>query len=378
MLNLQSAASRPLKRHNSTSFHDRVIINVCGDRYETHRTTLELYPDTLLGNRKRRKYYYDKTHNEYFFDRNRACFEAILYYYQSHGRLRRPAYIPIDMFLEEVTFFQLGKVALDQLRKDENIKEVRKVRLPKNRFRRHLWATMEYPEYSVLAKIVNIVSLFMILLSVIALAIETLPQYENMPQIACQKEKDALDNSLNIHLNNTNGTKEDFNNNVYVCHAYFTLPFFLIQTVCVGFFTIELFLRIISAPSLCDYIKTIMNWIDVIGILPYYFILGIRLAGRQDQAYATAYVALRFLRILRFTRIFKFYRVFKNIKSLRVLTSALKQSIPDLFIMIVLLTLLSFLFGAAAYFAEHETNGQAFDSILKATYWGVITITSVG
>ena len=69
---------------------DRIIINVCGDRYETHRTTLELYPDTLLGNDKRRKYYYDKIRKEYFFDRHRACFEAILYYYQSHGRLRRP------------------------------------------------------------------------------------------------------------------------------------------------------------------------------------------------------------------------------------------------------------------------------------------------
>ena len=59
------------------------------------------------------------------------------------------------------------KKLLNQLRKDENIKEVKKVRLPKNRFRRHLWATMEYPNYSLMAKIVNIISLLMILLSVI-------------------------------------------------------------------------------------------------------------------------------------------------------------------------------------------------------------------
>ena len=46
--------------------------------------------------------------------------------------------------------------------------------------------------------------------------------------------------------------------------------------------------------------------------------------------------------------------------------------------MILILTLLSFLFGAAAFIVENDTNGQVFDSIFKATYWGVITITSVG
>jgi hypothetical protein len=46
--------------------------------------------------------------------------------------------------------------------------------------------------------------------------------------------------------------------------------------------------------------------------------------------------------------------------------------------MILILTLLAFLFGAAAYYAENDSNPQAFDSILKATYWGIITITAVG
>ena len=82
LLNIRALKSQR-STHNSQAFQDRIIINVCGDRFETHRTTLELYPDTLLGNSKRRKYYYDKTRDEYFFDRNRACFEAILYYYQS-------------------------------------------------------------------------------------------------------------------------------------------------------------------------------------------------------------------------------------------------------------------------------------------------------
>ncbi|CAF3829461.1 unnamed protein product [Rotaria sp. Silwood1] len=371
LLNIRAMQSRQRKLHNGSSIEDRIVINVCGDRYETHRKTLELYPDTLLGNRKRRKLYYDKTRNEYFFDRNRSCFEAILYYYQSHGRLRRPNYVPIDIFLEEVSFFQLGQEALSQIRKDENVKEVKKVRLPKNHFRRHLWATMEYPEYSILAKVFSIVSLLMILLSTITLAIKSLPQYTNIDQLVCYKS------TIN-NLNNTNETIQVSNDNEIICNNYLTSSFFIIQTVCVAFFTLELILRIISAPSFFDFIKNIMNWIDVAAVVPYYVTLGIYLADHENTMNTTASVGLRFLRILRFARVLKFYRVLKSVKSIRALEATIRESLLDFFIMINILTLLGFLFGTAAYFAENDANSQAFDSIVKATYWGIITITSVG
>lgn len=373
LLNIRAWQSHRHQRNDTKSFQDRIVINVCGDRYETHRTTLELYPDTLLGNERLRKYYYDKTRNEYFFDRNRACFEAILYYYQSHGRLRRPNYIPLDIFLDEVTFFQLGSEALNQLREDENIKEVRRVRLPKARWRKHLWATMEYPAYSLLAKLVRILSLCMVLISTIALAVESLPQYETTLGLDCQGGHGVFNSS-----NNDNMTIQYLPDGVYLCRDYFLSPFFIIQTVCIAFFTIELALRMISAPSLISFIKSLMNWIDIASIVPYYISLAIYTSGRTNHFNSTVYVLLRLLRILRFIRVLKFYRVFRSIKSLRVLASTMKESIPDFSLMILILTLLSFLFGAAAYFAEHETNGQAYDSILKATYWGVITITSVG
>ncbi|CAF5194369.1 unnamed protein product, partial [Rotaria magnacalcarata] len=61
LLNIRTTQSRQRKLHNTSSFEERIIINVCGDRYETRRETLELYPDSLLGNQKRCKHYYDKT-----------------------------------------------------------------------------------------------------------------------------------------------------------------------------------------------------------------------------------------------------------------------------------------------------------------------------
>ena len=84
---------------------ERVIINVSGLRVETRLVTLERFPDTLLGDSCRRDHYFDALRNEYFFDRNRASFDAILYYYQSAGRLRRPTNVPLDVFLDEVNYY---------------------------------------------------------------------------------------------------------------------------------------------------------------------------------------------------------------------------------------------------------------------------------
>ena len=361
-----------LRNNRMTISHqDRIVINISGTRFETFKYTLEIYPKTLLGNPKRRKYYYDAVQNEYFFNRHRQCFEAILYYYQSNGRLRRSDSVPIDTFLEEITFFDLGKQALAQVRKDENLKEIEKVRLPQNPCRRYLWATLEYPEFSFLAKCIHIFSSIIILIATITLAIETLPEYVNSTNDACKKEYEQ--HNMTFINNSTHKSRTE-----HICLAYFLSPFSLIQTVCVGFFTIELILRIISMPSICHFIKNIMNWIDIFAVVPFYVTIAFHLFGGEYMDHSSNYLGLQLLRVVRFTRVLKFYRIFKSVKAIRVLGVTLRESLPDFFILVAILTLLAFLSGSVVYFVESTNKLSMFDSIPKATYWGIITITSVG
>lgn len=58
-------------------------VQVSGLKFETQLRALNQFPDTLLGDPARRIRYFDPLRNEYFFDRNRPSFDAILYYYQS-------------------------------------------------------------------------------------------------------------------------------------------------------------------------------------------------------------------------------------------------------------------------------------------------------
>ena len=42
----------------------------------------------------------------------RPSFQAVLYYYQSGGRLRRPIEVPDDIFLEELQFYEISDAAI--------------------------------------------------------------------------------------------------------------------------------------------------------------------------------------------------------------------------------------------------------------------------
>jgi hypothetical protein len=339
-----------------------ITINVSGARYQTYLSTLELYPDTLLGNENKRNDYWDPNTEEYFFDRHRACFEAILYYYQSHGRLRRPDFVPLDTFLEEIVFFELGSEASTQVHKAENLKKVEQIQMPRIFWRRCIWFFFEFPQHSKPARIINLISIFFTIFSCVSIAIESLPIYTNRSDDICKK-------AANISLNSTF---------VPSCSALFTSPFFIIETICVVFFTIEFFLRFISTPSYFRFVLSFYNWVDLCSIVPYYVILSIQVVNENLGFDTSAVLILRLLRVLRVLRIFNIYHTFGRLKSLRILGATVKESLVDFAVMATLLTLLAFLFGAATYFAEKEINGNTFTSIPKATYWGIITITGIG
>lgn len=169
----------PYEGHPHKDCCERVVINVSGLRFETQVKTLRQFPNTLLGDPRRRLHYYDPLRNEYFFDRNRPCFDSILYYYQSGGRLRRPANIPLDVFLEELKFYQLGDEALTKFRDDEGFIKEEEQPMPDRAFLKRVWLLFEHPETSQGARIIAVISVLVILISIVIFCLETLPEFRD-------------------------------------------------------------------------------------------------------------------------------------------------------------------------------------------------------
>ena len=105
-----------LGQKSTVSKDDRLHFNVCGEKFEVLESTVQRFPDTLLADPAGREKFWDEERKEYYLDRNRACFESVLTYYQSNGILIRPQNIPDVLFIREVQFYDLGEDVLQKVR----------------------------------------------------------------------------------------------------------------------------------------------------------------------------------------------------------------------------------------------------------------------
>ncbi|XP_038661999.1 potassium voltage-gated channel subfamily A member 4-like [Scyliorhinus canicula] len=339
---------------------ERVVINVSGLRFETQARTLGQFPDTLLGDPARRMGYFDPLRNEYFFDRNRPSFDAILYYYQSGGRLKRPVNVPFDIFAEEIKFYQLGDEAMLKFREEEGfVKEAEKP-LPRGEFWRQVWLLFEYPESSSPARGIAIVSVLVILISIVIFCLETLPEFRDDRDFP---QGGALP---------ANATRRPAGR----LAATFGDPFFIVETVCIVWFSFELLVRFAACPSKPAFFRDIMNMIDIVSILPYFITLGTELAHRQANGQQAMSFAI--LRTIRLVRVFRIFKLSRHSKGLQILGHTLRASMRELGLLIFFLFIGVILFSSAVYFAEADEPRSQFTSIPDAFWWAVVTMTTVG
>ena len=131
----------------------RIRINVGGEIFETYPDTLSRFPDTLLGSRRTRKFHYSTTRRELLFTRDKICFEAILYFYQSNGRLNCPEGVPLAVFEAECRHFRIPREFISHLKRREGIIELNEPEqcddcVMEKSVRRKFWDLIENPESS--------------------------------------------------------------------------------------------------------------------------------------------------------------------------------------------------------------------------------------
>ncbi len=140
-------------------------------------------------------------------------------------------------------------------------------------------------------------------------------------------------------------------------------------------FTIEYLLRVWTSDllfpeetrlkALFKYLTMGMAIIDLLAILPFYLpmIFPINLLG------------LRMLRLTRILRVCKLTRYSEALASIAdVFTSKSKEIIASFLVVFLLLIVASLMI----YYAEHETQPEAFKNAFSGLWWAVATLTTVG
>lgn len=285
--------------------------------------------------------------------------------------MKRPSHVPLDVFLEEIKFFELGQEALAKFKEDEGFPAVAvEEPMPENEKLKMLWILFEHPEASIPARIVALVSILVIVVSVITFCLETLPQFKHYKI---------------LHY---------ANNITRIVEAEVPSPtetFFIIETGCIIWFSVELFIRLIACPSKLDFAKDIMNWIDLVAILPYFGTLSVMMSGGFEEKSKqlihvqfrpgekqTQPISFSILRATRLVRVFRIFKLSRHSKGLQILGMTLKASMRELALLIFFLFIGVVLFSSAVYYAEAGSEKSFFKSIPEAFWWAVVTMTTVG
>lgn len=155
-----------------------------------------------------------------------------------------------------------------------------------------------------------------------------------------------------------------------------------VEGVCVFWFTIEFLVRVTFCPVKLEFIKSVLNIIDFVAILPFYLEVG--LSGLSSKA---AKDVLGFLRVVRFVRILRIFKLTRHFVGLRVLGHTLRASTNEFLLLIIFLALGVLIFATMIYYAERigaKPNDPTaslhtkFKNIPIGFWWAVVTMTTLG
>ncbi|KAJ9457322.1 Potassium voltage-gated channel protein Shaker [Diplonema papillatum] len=170
-------------------------------------------------------------------------------------------------------------------------------------------------------------------------------------------------------------------------------PVMVLETICVGWFTLELTVRMVTVQDKLSFWKELLNWIDVIAILPYYIDLIIILSTERGRGGSpNGYLVLR---VVRLARIFRLFKLTKYNSDLQLVGIAMSNSTDALSLLLFMTTIAGVLVASGVFFAEQvaatwdprreewvrkpEYGGtHEFQSIPHAFWFALATVSSVG
>ncbi|KAM3850229.1 voltage-gated potassium channel regulatory subunit KCNG4-like [Diretmus argenteus] len=357
------------------------VINVGGNRYTFPWSTLQQFPLTRLGRLCGCQSLediasvcddYDEARKEFFFDRSPSAFRVILNFLAA-GKLRLLREMCILSLHDELTYWGVEMVymercckrkmytRMEEVHEHERREEERRQRnamqqvpVEETGYRKmmnRLRDMVENPQSGLPGKIFACLSVIMVAVTVISLCISTMPDL--------REEEDRGECSSKCqHM-------------------------FIIETVCVGWFSLEFVLRFIQARSKLDFLRGPLNIIDAMAILPYYVSLVVveEDPALEHEKTGTSYLDKLglVLRILRALRILYVMRLARHSLGLQTLGLTVRRSTREFGLLLLFLCVAVTLFSPLVHLAESELTGaQDFSSIPASYWWAIISMTTVG
>ncbi|XP_048219253.1 potassium voltage-gated channel subfamily G member 2 [Perognathus longimembris pacificus] len=315
---------------------------------------------------------YDASRDEFFFDRSPCAFRAIAALLRA-GKLRLLRGPCALAFRDELAYWGIDEARLERCclrrlrRREEEAAEARagppgrpgppepgaggrpaRGRGPGRleRGRRRLRDVVDNPHSGLAGKLFAYVSVAFVAVTAVGLCLST------MPDIRAEEERGE-------------------------CSAK-CRNLFVLETVCVAWFSFEFLLRSLQAESKCAFLRTPLNILDVLAILPFYVSLlaGLAAGPAGSKLLERAGLALRLLRAL---RVLYVLRLARHSLGLRSLGLTVRRCARECGLLLLFLGVAVALFAPLVHLAERELGARRdFSSVPASYWWAVISMTTVG
>lgn len=375
--------------HRRGSEEDQIHLNVGGVRHEVHPDTLLRFPHTRLARLLRCQSEasilelcddYSPTEKEYYFDRNPRVFLCVLNFYNT-GQIHMMEELCVFSFSQEIEYWGIKELHLSSCcsnwyheRKeyiedrdwdirsedqqpsfDSSFEELSALDKDLAKFkgawcaevRSYIWLRLEDPGHSTASKIIAVASLSVVLTSIIAMCVHSMPEFQRLDE----NENLIEDPVLSI-----------------------------LEVICIACFSVEFIIRLIVAPSSRKFLGNPLNIIDVASILPFYATLALETADKDaaEESEDLQNVG-KVVQVLRLMRVLRILKLARHSIGLRALGATVRHSYQEVGLLLLFLSVGISIFSALIYFAEKEEGDNTdLGTIPSGWWWATITMTTVG
>ncbi|KAJ8387956.1 hypothetical protein AAFF_G00148900 [Aldrovandia affinis] len=360
-------------------------LNVGGFKQQVEHSTLLRFPHTRLGRLLSCCSEdailelcddYSVADKEYYFDRNPRFFRYVLNFYHT-GKIHLMEELCIFSFSQEIEYWGIKELYLDsccinkfqeqkecavdrdwdqrsddqqQPSFDSSIEELSALDKDLVKFegtwcseiRKNIWLRLENPGYSLLAKLIAVASLSVVLTSIVAMCVHSMPEFQQLDA----NEKEVEDPVLAIF-----------------------------ETVCVVCFTVEFVVRLSVTPCVRKFLASPLNVIDFVSVLPFYATLVFETIDEENENLENVGKVVQILRLMRIFRILKLAR---HSVGLRSLGATLRHSYHEVGLLLLFLSVGISIFSVLIYFVERESEESELQTIPVGWWWATISMTTVG
>ncbi|KAF7652585.1 hypothetical protein LDENG_00094680 [Lucifuga dentata] len=375
------AYRQTLHKHNSDDCF--INVNVGGFKRRMEHHVLKRFPQTRLGrllccSSKEAILElcddFSPSEMEYYFDRNPLFFCYILNFYLT-GKIHLVDGLCIVSFSQEIEYWGIKERHLDSCcstkfyelkeladnsqdnRSDElysSDSSVVELSVSEDQlemsegswcadFRKNVWIRLENPGHSPSAKAIAVVSLSVVIVSIAAMCIHSMPDFHQVDHNDQEIENPVLA---------------------------------LLENLCVLFFSVEFLVRLAVAPSTKRFLSSALNIIDFISVMPFYVTFACDLADKGESPELEN--VGKVVQILRLMRVFRILKLARHSVGLRFLGATLRHSSRDVGLLVLFLSVGISMFSALVYCVENESPESELQTIPVGWWWATISMTTVG